>query len=68
MRKKRAIILCFVLLAGITNHILAQETNQITCTGKVVDDQERPVAGAKVALHVIAHGQTAYSYEKPLLQ
>jgi len=59
-------MLCLVLLVGIINHTSAEETKQITCTGKVVDDQNRPIAGAKVALHEMVYGQTASSYDTKL--
>jgi protocatechuate 3,4-dioxygenase beta subunit len=68
MRRNGITILCLVLLVGIINHSSAEEAKQITCTGKVVDDQGRPIAGAKVALHEMVYGQTAYSYETKLIE
>jgi uncharacterized GH25 family protein len=59
MRRNGITILCLVLLIGIINHSSAEEAKQITCTGKVVDDQDQPIAGAKVALHEMAYGPVA---------
>jgi len=67
MRRNGITILCLVLLVGIINHSSAEEAKQITCSGKVVDDQNRPIAGAKVALHEMVYGGAAYSYETKLI-
>jgi len=46
----------------------SEQAKQITCTGKVVDEQDQPITGAKVALHVMIYGQTAYSYDTKLIE
>jgi uncharacterized GH25 family protein len=68
MRKNWTTVSCFVLLAVIINYSSAEELKQITCTGKVVDDQGRSLADVKVALHVIVYGQKASSYDTKLLK
>ena len=68
MRRNSRIMLCLVLLVGIINHSSAEEAKQITCTGKVVDEQNQPIAGAKVTLHEMVYGQTAYSYDTKLIE
>ena len=68
MRRNWRIVSCFVLLAVIINYSYAEELKQITCTGKVVDDQDRPLAGAKVALHVIVYGHTVNPFDTKLLK
>ena len=67
MRRNCIIILCSVLLAGIINHSIAQDVKQITCSGKVVDEQGNPIVGVKVTLHKMLYGQTAYSYDTKLI-
>ncbi|NQT01652.1 MAG: carboxypeptidase regulatory-like domain-containing protein [Planctomycetes bacterium] len=67
MRRNWRTILCLVLLVGIINHSSAEEAKQITCTGKVVDGQGRPIDDAKVALHEMVYGQTASSYDTKLI-
>jgi len=44
-----------------------EEAKQVTCTGKVVDEQNRPIAGVKVALNEMAYGQTTNSYDTRLI-
>ncbi|UCF14897.1 MAG: carboxypeptidase regulatory-like domain-containing protein, partial [Phycisphaerales bacterium] len=43
-----------------------QETKQIKCTGKVVDEQNRPIADVNVALHEMIYNETASSYDTKL--
>jgi len=54
------ILMCFV------GSVLAQDTGQITCTGKVVDTQGRPVAGAKVKLERVKISEETLSYDLEL--
>ena len=68
MRKNWTIILCLMLLAGINNNSFADDANQITCTGKVVDNQGQPLAGVKVALHVLTYGQIPNPYDSKLIE
>jgi protocatechuate 3,4-dioxygenase beta subunit len=36
---------------------------QVTCTGKVVDEQDRPVAGVKVSLIDMVYDEATYTYD-----
>ena len=70
MRRNCVAISCLALtIIFLTGLARAQneQTKQITCTGKVVDDQNRPIAGVKVALHEMAYGQTSNSYDTRLI-
>ncbi len=68
MRKKWTIILCLALLTNIINYSSAQEANQITCTGKVVDNQGKPLTGVKVSLHVMEYGSSTNLYDTRLIK
>jgi protocatechuate 3,4-dioxygenase beta subunit len=46
--------------------IETKEARRVTCTGRVVDEQGRPIAGAKVTLYEMAYDGTPYSYETKL--
>ncbi|MCP4261451.1 MAG: redoxin domain-containing protein [Planctomycetes bacterium] len=74
MRRNRIAVLCLgltiILVTGLARvrstsgkSAQSEQAKQITCTGKVVDDQNLPIAGAKVILHEMVYGQTAYSYD-----
>jgi len=70
MRRNRVAISCLSLtIIFITGLARAQseEAKQVTCTGRVVDAQDRPIAGVKVALHEMVYGQTANSYDTMLI-
>ena len=58
--------LTIIFVAGLAP-ARSEQAKQITCSGKVVDDQGNPIVGVKVALHKILYGQTAYSYETKLI-
>jgi len=51
MRKNRLAILCLSLLVGFISNLAAQEAAKVKCTGKVVDDLDRPIVGAKVTAY-----------------
>jgi len=51
MRGKRIAFLCLGILVGFINNSTAQETKEITCTGKVLNARGRPVTGAKVGVY-----------------
>lgn len=51
MRKKKITILIIGILAGFTHYAVAGETKKVTCKGKLLDAQGRPVAGAKVTAY-----------------
>ncbi|MCP4610325.1 MAG: redoxin domain-containing protein [Planctomycetes bacterium] len=63
MRRNGIVILCLVLLIGIINHSSAEEAKQITCKGKVVDDQGHSIADAKVTLHEMVYNKATRSYD-----
>ncbi len=50
MRKVLILLLSLGLLAGFAGYSFAREAKEIKCSGKVIDDQGKPVAGAKVTL------------------
>jgi len=70
MRRNRLAVSCIgltiIFINGLTQ-AQGEQDKQITCTGKVVNDQDRPVAGVKVALHEMVYGTTAYSYDSKLI-
>ena len=41
----------------------SEQAKQITCTGKVVDEQDRPITGAKVKLHEMIYNEEIRSYD-----
>ena len=43
-----------------------KETKQVTCTGKVVDEQGRPIAGVKVTLYEMPYNEATYTYDSKL--
>ncbi len=51
MREKWSAILCLVLLFSFLSNSTAEEAKKISCTGKAVDAQGRPIADAKVSLY-----------------
>ena len=48
------IIYVFLCICGIN---MAQEKKEITCTGKVVDAGDKPIAGAKVSLYQVVYNR-----------
>jgi hypothetical protein len=40
---------------------------QVVCTGKVIDEQDRPLAGVKVSLHEMVYDEATYIYNPKLL-
>jgi protocatechuate 3,4-dioxygenase beta subunit len=69
MRNKWTSVLCtglvFVFPAVLAHAQDAEskEAKQVTCTGKVVDEQGQPIAGAKVSLYEMAYDAASSSYE-----
>lgn len=45
----------------------SKEAKQVTCTGKVVDAQDKPIADAKVTLYEIVRDETTYVYVLKLI-
>jgi len=60
--------LAILLTTGLNNARSAksEETKQVTCTGKVVDEQGRPIADVKVKLYKVAVETTAFSFKMEL--
>ena len=48
--------------------VSSEEPKKITYTGKVVDEQGRPIADAKVSLHQVTYGGEATPFDVKLLQ
>jgi len=46
----------------------SEQAKQITCTGKVVDAQDKPTADAKVTLYEIVRDETTYVYVLKLIR
>jgi hypothetical protein len=51
MSREKIAVMVLVLVVCFTNQAAAGQPKQVTCTGKVVDVQGRPVAGAKVTAY-----------------
>jgi protocatechuate 3,4-dioxygenase beta subunit len=68
MHAGKTVFLCLILIAGLAGHSIARETETITCTGKVVDAQGRPVAGAKVGLYTLILYMDTFSFDVELSQ
>ncbi len=68
MRRMKAAFLCMVLIIvfGITSQPIAQETKEITCTGKVVDEQGNPITGTRVRLYQVTYDYSANTAESGL--
>lgn len=43
------------------------ETKHVTCTGKVIDEQDRPIADAKVSLIEMVYDNATYTYDPNML-
>ena len=44
-----------------------KETKQVTCTGKIVDEQGRPMAGVTISLYEMVYDEETYTYDPKLL-
>jgi len=74
MRRNRIAVsflaLAILLIAGL-NYVLSaesKETKQVTCTGKVVDEQGRPIADVKIKLYKMTVETIGLSYKMELAQ
>ena len=72
MRKNWIKILCTGLVfifPAVLVHAQGTESKekQVTCTGKVIDEQDRPVAGAKVSLIEMVYDYATYTYDPNIL-
>ncbi len=69
MRRNRIAVSCLALViiffVGLYDARSAEneEAKQVTCTGKVVDEQGRPIAGVKITLYEMIYNETTYSYD-----
>jgi len=68
MRKNWTTFLCVSLTVVVLFHLPPArsagnpETKQVTCTGKVIDEQGRPIAGVNVSLHEMVYDEDTYAY------
>ena len=73
MRHSWTVVLCIswavlILAGGLQVRGAENNEGQITCTGKVVDEQGRPVSDAKIELYRVAVDSASLSYELELAQ
>ena len=61
MRKDRTVVLCLGLIVCFAGGLGAEEAEQVTCTGKVIDSDGQTVGGAKVKLYKIIVDEQTYS-------
>jgi protocatechuate 3,4-dioxygenase beta subunit len=47
---------------------VGEQARQVTCSGKIVDAEGRPIAGARVAFYEVAVGEIAFVYNVRLLK
>lgn len=70
MRINRTAVSCLALViifvAGI-NDAQSAESKQVTCKGKVVDEQGQPISGVKILLNELAYDEATYTYDPKLL-
>ena len=61
-------LIVFVLF-GFTSTSIGQskDIKQVTCTGKVVDEQGRPITDVKVSLHEMVYDEATYTFDPKLL-
>ncbi|MBA7640326.1 hypothetical protein ES703_47991 [subsurface metagenome] len=66
MRRNWMMVSCLALtiifVAGLAP-ARSEQAKQITCTGKVVDEQDQPIAGTKVTLHEMVYNEATRSYD-----
>jgi hypothetical protein len=57
-----------VVLTGPAQiHGAESKQKKVVCTGKVVDEQGRPIAGVKISLHEIVNDEATYTYDPKML-
>jgi hypothetical protein len=66
MCKNRLAISCLVLLVSLVSHLTAQDAEQVSCIGRVVDHKDEPVTGAKVKLYEMVYRETSHSFDTRL--
>jgi len=66
MRRNWMMVLCLglaiIFVAGLAP-ARSEQAKQITCAGKVVDEQDQPIAGTKVTLHEMVYNEVTRSYD-----
>ena len=73
MRRNRVavwlLVPAIVLIAGSNNarSVETKEIKQVTCTGKVIDEEGQPITGVKISLHEMAYDEATYTFEPKLL-
>jgi protocatechuate 3,4-dioxygenase beta subunit len=66
-RKKTAFLwMCVAIVIGIAGHAIAEEVKEVTFAGKVIDEQGKPIAGARLSLYQVTYDNTAYTAESKL--
>ncbi|MEJ2704765.1 MAG: carboxypeptidase regulatory-like domain-containing protein [Sedimentisphaerales bacterium] len=70
MRKNWTSLVCIIVLlcSAQASNAESKDSKQITCTGKVVDDQGRPVADAKIEMYRVAVETAILSFKLQLRQ
>ena len=68
MRRNKAAFLwmCLAIVVGIAGQEIAKEAKEITCAGKIVDEQGKPIAGVKLSLYQVMYDNAAYTTESKL--
>ncbi len=66
-RNRTVILWVFLMISvGVLGTAASEVSKEITCTGKVVDEQDRPIGGAKVSLYHIVHDESTRSSDSKL--
>ena len=68
MRGKWIAVLCIGFFLTLINYSTAQDTKEVTFTGRVFDDAGEPITGAEVGLYKIKIDVEAMSYDVELMQ
>ena len=58
--------MCLAIAVGITGQSVSEQAKEITCTGKVVDEQGKPIAGIRISLYQATYNYTAHTAESKL--
>jgi len=58
--------MCMAIVVGITGQAIAEQAKEIICTGKVVDEQGQPIAGARLALYQVMYDYAVNTAESQL--
>jgi hypothetical protein len=68
MHTKWAALVYLIIVVGLIGYSVGQEKERITCTGKVVHSQGRPVSGAKVSLYKLIVHMDTMSFDAELAE